>query len=118
MESLPAALVVAAHAAFQIGDVQHMAQQLPMPGLRQRPADIGAEAEIDFCQIIHRVPRARQPAQQQKPRSRAQHAAEIAQEISKSGQRKFLRRHVRKIHRPQPLQMPERGIDLIDLIPR
>src|SRR5256885_1522530 len=64
--------MVAARLVLDVADVDDMAEQLALIGLRQGPSDIGAETEIDAGDVVERIALARQAAQQQEAPSVAQ----------------------------------------------
>ena len=87
MEALRAAGVVAARAGLDVAHVDNVAEQLALPGLRQRRADMRAETEVDARHVVGGVALARDAAQQQEAAAEAQFVAQAAEEPAERGQR-------------------------------
>ena len=77
MEALGAAGVVAARAWLDVAHVDDVAEQLALPGLRQRHADMGAETDIDARQVVGGIALSRDAAQQQEAAAEAQFVAKV-----------------------------------------
>src|SRR5438067_5166607 len=76
VHALRTAGVIAARLGLDVADIDNMAEQFALIGLRAQPADIRAEPDIDARQIVERVALARQVAQQQKAAAETQLLAE------------------------------------------
>jgi hypothetical protein len=97
VHALCAALVIAARLRLDIAEINHMAEQLALVGLRREMPDIAAEPDINPRQIVERPALARQPAEQQKAGAGAQPLGQASKKSAERRQRKMLRSDLGKI---------------------
>src|SRR5437763_14026348 len=115
VHALGAAGVIAARLGLDVADIDDMAEQFALIGLRAQPADMRGDPGIDARQIGERVALARQAAQQQKAAAEAHFLAAPGEIAAEPRQRKALRRDLRKVDLAERMEVAQRRVDLIDL---
>src|SRR5207237_696087 len=114
MHALRAAGMIAARLALDVADIDDMAEQFALIGLRAEPADMRAEPGIDARQIVERVALARQAAQQQKASAEAQFLTKTGEIAAEPRQRKGLGRDLREVDLAERSEMTQRRVELVD----